>query len=73
MAAVPGECHPSYAPCLRHTGDWDCDPSTEDGPNYVQGQVEVHGYDEYGLDPDGDGTGCALPVETTSSTTATGP
>jgi hypothetical protein len=51
-------CDPSYTPCLREgIGDYDCSP-TANGPNYVQGTVQVHGSDPFGLDADHDGTGC---------------
>jgi hypothetical protein len=37
--------------------DVDCAGGSGDGPYYV-GRVTVVGYDEYGLDRDGDGVGC---------------
>jgi endonuclease YncB( thermonuclease family) len=45
-----GNCEPGYSPCLPVTGDLNC--SDVDGP------VTVTGDDPYGLDADGDGTGC---------------
>lgn len=52
------QCHPSYSGCLDPTAsDYDCEGGSGDGPLYT-GTVEVTGYDEYGLDDDGDGIGC---------------
>lgn len=53
-------CHPSYTgECLDPTVyDYDCASGSGDGPGYVYGTVRVVGYDEYGLDADGDGYGC---------------
>jgi len=45
-----GGCAPGYEPCLPITDDLNC--SDVDGP------VTVTGEDQYGLDRDGDGTGC---------------
>jgi hypothetical protein len=58
-AAEPvSNCHPSYDPCLDpNASDYDCDGGSGDGPNYT-GFVTVTGPDDYGLDSDGDGTGC---------------
>jgi hypothetical protein len=51
-------CHPSYDPCLdANASDYDCEGGSGDGPNYT-GFVTVKGPDDYGLDSDGDGTGC---------------
>ncbi len=36
---------------------YDCAGGSGDGPKYT-GTVQVVGYDEYGLDADGDGWGC---------------
>ena len=68
---APGTCHPSYLPCLSEQGDYDCpgEPGAN-GPNYVQGVVEVDEPDEYGLDPDGDGVGCTSPPEATTTSVA---
>jgi hypothetical protein len=57
--ASPG-CHPSYeGECLDPSlYDYDCASGSGDGPGYVYGTVSVVGYDEYGLDADGDGYGC---------------
>jgi hypothetical protein len=51
-------CHASYDPCLDpNASDYDCEGGSGDGPNYT-GLVTVKGPDDYGLDSDGDGTGC---------------
>jgi hypothetical protein len=51
-------CHPSYDPCLDpNASDYDCAGGSGDGPEYT-GYVTVTGPDDYGLDSDGDGTGC---------------
>ena len=52
-------CHPSYqGACLDpDASDYDCAGGSGDGPKYT-GYVRVVGYDEYGLDADGDGAGC---------------
>jgi hypothetical protein len=51
-------CHPSYDPCLDpNASDYDCEGGSGDGPEYT-GFVTVTGPDDYGLDSDGDGTGC---------------
>ena len=53
-------CHPSYeGACLGiGIGDYDCGGGRGNGPNYVWVTVRVVGYDEFGLDGDGDGWGC---------------
>jgi hypothetical protein len=53
------DCDPSYTgACLDPTAiDYDCAGGTGDGPEYTS-RVEVIGDDHYGLDRDGDGTGC---------------
>lgn len=58
--AAPGNCHPSYqgACLLIGIGDYDCAGGSGNGPNYVRGLINVVGYDEFGLDGDGDGVGC---------------
>lgn len=54
------ECNPNYSSCLDpYASDYDCEGGSGDGPLYT-GTVEVTGYDEYGLDDDGDGIGCDL-------------
>ena len=55
---LAAQCHPSYSPCLDPAPyDYDCEGGSGDGPAYT-GTVSVTGYDEYGLDDDGDGIGC---------------
>lgn len=56
---APG-CHPSYEGACLPIGveDVDCAGGSGNGPYYVQGPVRVVGWDEYGLDRDGDGIGC---------------
>jgi hypothetical protein len=51
-------CNPNYSGCLDPlASDYDCEGGSGDGPLYT-GTVEVTGYDEYGLDSNGDGIGC---------------
>jgi hypothetical protein len=53
-------CNRNYSGCLDpFASDYDCAGGSGDGPLYT-GTVEVIGYDEYGLDDDGDGIGCDL-------------
>ncbi len=55
---LAAECNPNYSGCLDpNSPDYDCLGGSGDGPDYT-GTVEVIGYDEYGLDDDGDGIGC---------------
>jgi uncharacterized iron-regulated membrane protein len=57
-AAQAQSCDPNYSGCLDpNADDYDCEGGSGDGPNYT-GTVKVIGYDEYGLDADGDGYGC---------------
>lgn len=58
-SAPPANCHPSYdgACLLIGQGDYDCAGGSGNGPNYT-GFVRVVGYDEFGLDSDGNGLGC---------------
>ena len=51
-------CTPGYSPCLPPASDYDCAGGTGNGPEYVDGLVEVTGADPYDLDRDGDGVGC---------------
>lgn len=52
------QCNPNYSGCLKkNAGDYDCAGGSGNGPNYT-GMVQVIGYDEYGLDRDGDGWAC---------------
>jgi hypothetical protein len=53
-----GDCAPGYSGCLDADAyDYDCAGGTGDGPRYT-GTVSVSGSDPFGLDDDGDGTGC---------------
>jgi hypothetical protein len=56
----PANCDPSYeGECLNpDSPDYDCAGGSGDGPDYVQGSVEVIGDDHFDLDRDGDGTAC---------------
>lgn len=58
-AAAQG-CHSSYAGVCIAPGpsDVDCAGGSGNGPRYVRGPVQVIGFDQYGLDRDGDGIGC---------------
>jgi hypothetical protein len=53
------ECDPNYVgACLSPIAyDYDCEGGSGDGPEYT-GTVTVVGDDHYGLDSDGDRTGC---------------
>jgi len=53
-----GACDPNYSGCVPVADDVDCRGGRGDGPEYVDGPVQVLGSDVYGLDRDGDGTGC---------------
>lgn len=52
-------CDPNYSgACLNPaSSDYDCEGGSGNGPDYT-GTVTVVGEDHYGLDADGDGTGC---------------
>ena len=56
VAAPASNCHPSYRGVLSYllVSDYDCAGGSGNGPAYT-GPVRVVGYDEYGLDSDGDG------------------
>lgn len=56
----PGSsCDPNYSgPCVPIASDVDCAGGSGNGPAYVSGPVTVVGNDIYGLDRDGNGTGC---------------
>jgi beta-lactam-binding protein with PASTA domain len=58
--ATGDNCDPSYeGACLKPDAyDYDCLGGSGDGPEYVDGPVDVVGDDHYGLDRDGDGVGC---------------
>jgi hypothetical protein len=45
--------------CLRDgIGDYDCAGGSGNGPNYVDGPIQVRAPDPFGLDADRDGVGC---------------
>jgi hypothetical protein len=61
LACAPAtgqECDPNYDPCVPVASDVDCAGGGGNGPAYVDGPVTVIGSDIYGLDRDGNGTGC---------------
>jgi hypothetical protein len=52
-------CDPNYSgACVPVASDVDCEGGSGNGPAYVSGPVTVVGDDIYGLDRDGNGTGC---------------
>lgn len=51
-------CDSNYTGCVPIASDVDCASGSGNGPEYVEGPVEVIGSDIYGLDGDGDGYGC---------------
>jgi hypothetical protein len=57
---APRNCDPAYPDVCLHDGigDYDCAGGTGNGPNYVRGPIRVLPPDPFGLDADGDGTGC---------------
>jgi hypothetical protein len=59
-AASRGSCDPNYeGACLNpNAADYDCAGGSGNGPEYVEGPVQVVGTDVYGLDGNGDGEGC---------------
>lgn len=56
----PGSsCDSNYSgACVPIDSDVDCAGGSGNGPSYVSGPVTVVGTDVYGLDRDGNGTGC---------------
>ncbi|WP_422746329.1 hypothetical protein ACN27E_01825 [Mycobacterium sp. WMMD1722] len=58
-ASAQDSCDPNYSgPCVPIASDVDCAGGSGNGPAYVSGPVTVVGNDIYGLDRDGNGTGC---------------
>lgn len=55
---VSSACTPGYSPCLPPASDYDCGGGSGNGPEYVDGTVQVTGSDPYDLDRDGNGIGC---------------
>jgi hypothetical protein len=51
-------CDPNYTGCVPIASDVDCSGGSGNGPEYVDGPVEVIGTDIYRLDADHDGIGC---------------
>lgn len=60
VTAPPKNCDPSYPDVCLHDGigDYDCAGGSGNGPNYVDGPIRVLPPDPFGLDRDGDGSGC---------------
>jgi hypothetical protein len=63
VAPIPQQpsssCDPNYSgACVPIASDVDCQGGSGNGPAYVSGPVTVVGNDIYGLDRDGNGTGC---------------
>jgi|SRR3989344_6920601 len=57
-SSANSSCDPNYSGCVPFASDVDCAGGSGNGPAYVQGPVEVIGFDKYGLDRDGNGIGC---------------
>ncbi|WP_432943147.1 G5 domain-containing protein [Kribbella sp. CA-253562] len=53
-----GGCDSNYSGCVPIASDVDCAGGSGNGPEYVEGPVDVVGSDVYGLDADDDGVGC---------------
>jgi hypothetical protein len=69
--AAASDCDSNYSgACVPIASDVDCLGGTGDGPEYVQGPVQVIGEDRYGLDDDGDGTGCDSSSTASTPTTS---
>jgi len=51
-------CDPNYTGCVPIASDVDCSGGSGNGPEYVDGPVEVIGTDIYRLDANHDGIGC---------------
>jgi resuscitation-promoting factor RpfB len=51
-------CDSNYSGCVPIASDVDCAGGSGNGPEYVEGPVDVIGSDVYGLDADDDGVGC---------------
>lgn len=60
------ECDPSYPDvCIPpDADDYDCEGGSGDGPNYIEGPLQVLPPDPHDLDPDGDGLGCVAAIPT---------
>lgn len=53
-----GDCDPNYGGCVPVASDVDCAGGSGNGPEYIQGPVDVIGEDIYDLDRDNDGVAC---------------
>ncbi|MFF0338369.1 G5 domain-containing protein [Kribbella sp. NPDC004875] len=51
-------CDPNYSGCVPIASDVDCSGGSGNGPEYVDGPIEVIGTDIYRLDADHDGIAC---------------
>ncbi|MER7245829.1 G5 domain-containing protein [Kribbella sp. NPDC000426] len=54
----PSGCDPNYSGCVPIASDVDCSGGSGNGPEYVQGPIQVIGTDKYRLDADHDGIAC---------------
>jgi len=59
-AAPARNCDPAYPDACLHDGigDYDCAGGSGNGPNYVEGPIQVLPPDPFDLDRNGDGVGC---------------
>ncbi|WP_410789258.1 G5 domain-containing protein [Kribbella sp. C-35] len=53
-----GGCDPNYSGCVPIASDVDCSGGSGNGPEYVDGPIDVVGTDKYRLDADHDGIAC---------------
>jgi resuscitation-promoting factor RpfB len=53
-----GGCDPNYSGCVPIASDVDCSGGSGNGPEYVDGPINVTGSDIYRLDADHDGIAC---------------
>jgi hypothetical protein len=53
-------CDSAYPDACLHDGigDYDCAGGSGNGPNYIDGPIDVRSPDPFGLDADHDGLGC---------------
>ncbi|MEN4476753.1 excalibur domain-containing protein [Mycolicibacterium cosmeticum] len=51
-------CDQNYSGCVPIASDVDCAGGSGNGPEYVQGPINVIGKDIYDLDRDGNGIAC---------------
>ncbi len=59
-SAPARNCDPAYPDACLHDGigDYDCAGGSGNGPNYVDGPIQVRSPDPFDLDRDSDGVGC---------------